>query len=160
MMAPVLDRSADWLLDTVQFAQCVVAQYVPDLRRSESRNIGVFVWMPGVIRSKFLSPADASAFVGNLDTYNRWVQFWSERISAAEFVHKGTSTPKTAAHYLDALIATQKKCYQLRLANELLSETEPSKLDQAVQRLFDELVVPQTRRPMFDEPPSVRYVLN
>ena len=72
-----------------QTAQYLVAKYVPDIRRMEPRNIGVFVWMPGAISARFLQPDAVVPFVNEPETYNRWVRFWNEKIAQDELVCHG-----------------------------------------------------------------------
>ena len=156
----MIDRLISLFSSTAPFAQYVIANYIPDVRRFESRNIGVFVWIPGAIRAKFLPPERAATFVGDLKMYDRWIKFWSDRISSDEFVHCSNSTPKDSPLYLDALLNTQKGCYRLRLASEMLTDIPSDRLEIVVERLFNELVVPQPNAlDKLAEPPSERYTV-
>lgn len=159
-MTLMFDRLISLMSPTIRFAQYAVASYTPDLRRFESHNIGVFVWMPGLIKAKFLPSECAAEFVGDLAMYNRWIRFWNDKISADEFEHRDHRTPKDSPLYLDTLLGTQKGSYRLRLANEMLSEIQPDRLDRAVDQLFNELVLPQSSTiERFAEPPSERYTI-
>jgi hypothetical protein len=122
----------------------VLAKYVPDLGRMEPRNIGVFVWWKGEIRSKFLTVAEAS-FVSEPETYARWVTFWAKRIEGnAVRPTRGRPVPKSAPECLEALISTQKGNYILVDSGELLSPIKKSDLRAATEYLFKDLVAPPT----------------
>lgn len=156
----MLSRLVSMITSSDLFAQCVVAKYVPDLGRMEAHNIGVFIWTPGELVSKFLPADQAAAFVDDLDTYNRWVQFWTDKTTGEELTHKTRSTPKDSPQYLDALLATQKGNYRLTLAAETLT-IRPGTLNEVVEDFFNRLVKPQPHsRVKFSEPPSDRFVLN
>lgn len=136
----------------LQFAQYVLAKYVLDPERFESRNIGVFVWRPGAIECRFLPARDAAKFVADVEVYSYWVRYWEEKIAEPEFRYKDTLCPKSSSQYLDALLLTQKPHYRLLLGREMVS-LQGENLTEALDGLYKQLVLPRPRQSV-EAPPS------
>jgi len=108
----------------------------------EPRNIGVFVWWKGEIRAKFLTTLEAT-FINEPDTYERWIDFWKERISGESVrPSRGKPVSKSDPQCLEALISTQKGNYILVDSGELLSPIKKRDIGSATDYLFNDLVAP------------------
>lgn len=117
----------------------ILAKYVPDLGRMEPRNIGVFVWWKGEFCAKFLESDDVE--VNDLETYERWVTYWSRNISEdAIRPRRGRPVAKGDPACIDALISTQKGNYILVDSGELLKPIRKTQIHDATDYLFNELV--------------------
>ncbi len=118
----------------------VLAKYVPDMRRMEPRNIGVFLWVRGRIRCRFL---EHPAFVNDLSTFQRWTSHWISAISGKSITPlRGPSVPVSDPTCVDALLSTQKGNYVLADAGEMLESIRLKDIDHALDFLFEELVSP------------------
>lgn len=118
----------------------LVAKYVPDLRRMEPKNIGVFVWVEGAVTARFLSDVDAK-FIDDKKNYLRWRSFWNDQIAGDEIVPiRGPAVSKESPDFMDALLKTQEGSYLLREGGAILSELERVEADDAADFLFNELV--------------------
>ncbi len=123
------------------FPRFLLAKYVPDMARMEPRNIGVIVWWKGALRSQFLTASDATSFVNDDATYERWVEFWNRSIAGQSIRPKrGRPVSIDDAACLDALQSTEKGNYLLVDAGELLQRIKKRDLESATEYLFEDLV--------------------
>lgn len=118
----------------------LLAKYVPDMKRMEPRNIGVFLWAKGRVRSRFLERPE---FVNEPDAYKRWTSHWEAETSGDAIAPlRGKPVPMSDPACMDALLTSQKGNYILVDAGELLEELRVRDVDTAVDFLFNQLVAP------------------
>lgn len=116
----------------------LLAKYVPDLKRMEPRNIGLFLWAKGKVRCKFL---DAPDFVNDLSTYERWKEYWKYEIGGdAVTPATGSRVSISTPECMDALLTMQKGNYILVDAGELVQDVRVREVESALDFLFHELV--------------------
>jgi len=108
----------------------------------EPRNIGVFLWSAGKMRSRFLE-SDAADFVNDRKTFDRWKAYWTTLAeSDAIRPKRGKPVPVKDESSVDALIGTQDGNYLLVDAGEMLEAVGRRNLSDATNFLFRELVAP------------------
>ena len=118
----------------------LVAKYVRDLKRQETRNIGIFLWADGRVVSRFLDNNDAR-FVADKDNYDRWKSFWTDEISADAIKPlRGPAVPRSQPEFMDALLAKQDGNYRLFDGGRVRDSLSGEELDDAADFLFSELV--------------------
>ncbi len=121
-------------------ARYILAKYIPNLSRMESKNIGIFVWLDGAVRSMFLEPRDAD-FIQDKSTYKRWVAYWKRLTSSKDLKIPGRSeVPIHEPSYLDELIYTKEGNYILVKGGFVNEKVNESDLDDLTNFLFSELV--------------------
>lgn len=120
----------------------LLAKFVPDLSRMEPRNIGVFLWAKGDIRSRFLTDDEAN-FIGDKENYARWQKFWNGKIGGTEIKpERGVAVSKSKPECMDALMTNQAGQFILVDAGDLLRPIGKRELREATDYLFQELVAP------------------
>ena len=121
----------------------LLAQYVPERARMETRNIGVVLWANGIAEARFLTDSDAETVVNDIATYRRWVSYW-HRLAYSDAIRLPREMPVTRSDpaFLDALLATQKGNYLLFDAGELVDPIAHGEAAAAINFLFDRLVRP------------------
>jgi len=132
-------------MSTQSTPRYVLAKYVPHLGRMEPLNIGVLVWWKGEFCAKFLAKDDVP--VSDLDTYERWVDFWNLQMSEKAIrPRRGKPVAKKDPKCIDALLSTQKGNYMLVDSGELMQPLAENKLQDATEFLFAELVMDPSRK--------------
>lgn len=128
----------------------LIAKYVPDVRRMEPENIGVILWTPRRVASRF---RDAPPSIHDKQTYHRWVTFWQRQIQQPELpieTDDETSELRVVARnkpeFLDALRATQKGNYLLFDGGHVMERLRTADVSAAVSFLYEELVAPPATR--------------
>lgn len=125
----------------------VLAKYVPDLDRMEPRNIGVILWSNGKLCARFLSEDKAAPIVEEIDTYRRWVEFWSEMtIGESIEPRRGKSVPTSSSTCVDALLSNQEGNFILVDTGEVMQQLRGREVSKATDFLFGELVATRTLR--------------
>lgn len=125
----------------------VLAKYVPDLDRMEPRNIGVVLWSKGKLCARFLPEDKAASIVEEIDTYRRWVEFWSDTISGDSIEpRRGPSVSTSSSTCVDALLSNQEGNFILVDAGEVMQRLRGREVAKATDFLFGELVATRTLR--------------
>ncbi len=125
----------------------VLAKYVPDLDRMEPRNIGVILWSKGKLCARFLSEDKAANIVEEIDTYRRWVEFWSEMTNGESIEpRRGKSVPTSNSTCVDALLSNQEGNFILVDTGEVMQRLRGREVSKATDFLFGELVATRTLR--------------
>jgi hypothetical protein len=121
-------------------ARFLVAKYAPDVARLEPRNIGIILWVDGLVGSRFVGSDDVD-FIDDPDTYERWVNFWQGQCTKDSIDLRGKPpVTRSSVGFLDALRMTQKGNYLLYDAGRLHKDVAPSEIEDATAFLFRELV--------------------
>jgi hypothetical protein len=127
-----------------------VVKYVPDVRRMEPRNIGVFVTHPGQVSAKFLSTEQAR-FVEDPKLYDRWVTFWLKIADTGQVRVGNKVVERSDAAFFDAISATGRGKYLLFDGGESLSPMTMREVPSFAHQLFGDLVRPFETDPEQDE---------
>lgn len=126
--------------DKQTVAKYLLVQYMDDVRRRETRNIGVIVWTPGAAECRFVSDVSAKKIVKDVHNFNRWVAFWNKRVGSPILSHHGQSASIESDEYFDLLMSTQNGNFTLVDAGESLDAIQSSQIDDFADFLFEELV--------------------
>ena len=119
----------------------LIAKYTPDLRRNETRNIGVILWAGGNVASRFLPLSQAAAFVNESESYSRWIDYWNALLNKEEISIRGRKpVARDDSSYLDEVLRTQSGNYILEEAGAVIDIVKSSKINQAANYLYSELV--------------------
>jgi hypothetical protein len=129
----------------------LIAKYAPDVRRMEPLNIGIILWTPKKIVSRFIAEEEAS-FVNDSKTYARWLRFWNSCITgdSIEFTRRNKTVSRSDPAFLDVLQETEKGNYLLFDGGFVEQKLKIREVADAVDFLFDELIAPtkKTRHPI------------
>jgi hypothetical protein len=123
-------------------ARFLIARYVPDLPRGETRNIGVVAWIPGRVLTSFIDP-DTVDFIADPDVFKRWINYWN-RLASQEKIQIRRMRPisNRSSRFLSAIQMTQDGNYLLDEVGEIIDSVSDSNLDEATEFLFERLVAP------------------
>lgn len=88
-------------------AQWLVAKYVPDLKRREPQNVGVLLRMGDLVLSRFkgerpdrtINGQLVKGWVGDLNTYKAWVEYWRKTGYAGWEAKRSTRARSSAQSY-------------------------------------------------------------
>ncbi len=140
-------------------AQYLIAKYIPDLQRSEPRNIGVILWTPAGLAARFLAEnrddpgiidgRRIPGFVTSTSAYRQWIEFWRSELCKPETtatIHPGKKASRESDAFLEVLAESSKGNFVLTPGGRLLDTV--SDIQDAVDYLFDMLV----EAPTADEP--------
>ena len=119
----------------------LLAKYIPDPYRMEPRNIGVILWASGGLASRFLS-ADAAAFVGDAENYQRWVDYWTAACNKQTLPlgRDRKEVSRRSPEILEAIAETQRGAFALHAAGAVFQQVRASGRDSAADYLFRKLV--------------------
>lgn len=117
----------------------LIAKYVPDLARNEPRNIGVVVWSPAGVATRFFRRAPK--FVRDKECYRRWIDYW-ESLCAEPSIQVGLKpvVDRTDPEWPMVLMSTSEGNYGLEEGGEFLDDLAPEELEAAAEQQFRELV--------------------
>lgn len=133
-------------------ARFLIARYVPDLPRGETRNIGVVAWVPGRTCTRFIDP-DTVDFISDTVVFRRWVNYWNRLASQEKIqLRRMRAIANRSPRFLSAIKMTQEGNYLLDDVGELLDTVSQSNLDEAVSFLFGRLVAPPSATQEDKEP--------
>lgn len=129
----------------------LVAKYIRDMHRLEPRNIGVVVWIDGILSARFLgedtsSPgtvrAPRSLKVHDQEAYSEWIRHWREQMSlpALSINANGEQVSRESPKFVDALKNKSKLHFILVDAGFLRGKTDPKDIGDVVSDLFESLV--------------------
>jgi hypothetical protein len=133
-------------------ARFLVAKYIPDMRRLEPRNIGVIVWVNGVVSARFLGePAPGNNDVArpprrlgikNQQVYQEWLQYWRAQMSQPKLSVNGNGkqVSRESPEFIDALRKRSKENFVLIDGGFIAGEVSPAEIDDVAYDLFDALV--------------------
>lgn len=106
----------------------------------EPRNIGVILWTDGAVAARFMRAADAKRLVADVQTYQRWVNFWESEVQKGLLKLNGKAVSKESPSFLTELQKTAKGNYALYEAGFVTDRISGEDMDDAVDFLFAELV--------------------
>lgn len=132
-------------------ARYMLVQYMQDPRRRETRNIGVISWLPGAAECRF-APSDRVAdIVNDRKNFDRWVEFWTDRIGKDSLEHHGRIADIESEEYFDLMLRMQNGNYLIVEAGESLDPLSPSELPDFTEDMFTQLVGDFSHKPKHDE---------
>jgi len=122
--------------------QFLLARYVSNLERGETKNIGVIVWTKGAVASRFVA-ADSAEFIEDRENFERWVAYWQD-LCAQPRIQVFNDPPATnkSARFLKALQSTQRGNYRLEPGGVVMDDVTPANINDATSFLFSRIVAP------------------
>lgn len=128
-----------------------LAKYIPDLDRMEPRNIGVIVWSPDGIESRFLAQKvdqpetldgrSIPSFITSPAAYRQWIEFWQSELRKPEIqTPEGQTAPQGSPDFLAALQRWNRGNFVLADAGVLLDHVDADNLPNVVDHLYHALV--------------------
>lgn len=129
-----------------QNSRYIVAKYVPDMRRMEPHNIGLFVWVDGRVVMRFLKEKD-TPFIDDQKNYQRWRDYWRGEIAKDSIAPiRGPAVSKKEPEFMDVLRKTQEGNYLLSDGGRFSQPIGAAEIDDAANFLFRELIAPHRQK--------------
>ena len=130
----------------------LLAKYIPDLRRGEPRNIGVVVWTPERVVTRFLAerenlPGDVDGrsvpgFIESVNAYKQWVGYWTKAAAAPRFQPPtgGVEVARSDEAFLQALQQSSRGNFALTEAGYSIDTIPSDDLNDFAAHLYETLV--------------------
>jgi hypothetical protein len=118
--------------------QYLVVKHVPEIHRNEPRNIGVVVWTPRGVLSKFLGEQGGKlpAWIDSPQVFREWKGYWRELIEMGKIGNATIQSPE----FLEALRATGKESYLFDQPGHVMDPVESKDYRALLEYLFSTLV--------------------
>jgi hypothetical protein len=134
-------------------ATYLIAKYVPDLFRNEPINVGIILWIDGVVGARFVAETNgkldlrqAPTQIVSRSAYRQWVSTWRDLIESDFGKIIGTSKviAKSDPAFLETLKSTSQGNYVLESGGQLLDSVSEKDFSDVLDYLFDRLVEDRT----------------
>jgi hypothetical protein len=138
----------------------LLAKYIPDLSRFEPKNIGIIVWSPYGIKSRFLAEKPSSpgevdgrsipSFITSPSAYRQWINFWNKEVHkpVLEPVNGGELVSVENPQVIEILKQTGRDNFILEDGGFLLDAIGAEDIQPFLDYLFSTLV----NQPELEEP--------
>jgi hypothetical protein len=130
--------------DLIMKSTCryLIVKFVPDVRRMEPRNVGVFVTHPDALAARFMTGSQAR-FVDDTELYDRWVTFLSKISTTGQTRVRNKLIDRSDPDFFDAVASSGRGKYLLFDGGESLTPMVKREVSGFADVLFSELVLPQ-----------------
>ncbi len=138
------------MIDCGNATRYLLARYIPDLQRGETRNIGVIVWSTHGVTAQFLAEKPSGEidgrripdFVSSDVAYRQWIHYWRRQLETESFSPPGHQQPvkSDSPAFVDALISSSKGNFVLENGGCLLDRVTEADLSPLTAMLFNSLV--------------------